>query len=231
MTSQEINYGNVERLTGKPIDPVLWFLQRVPYLVEQARSLGRQDAHSYRDFHVAGAIAAINPAERTYWEDAAGNLKRSNKSKVCAEKKLLGRALKHGFPHVIGLVVLSTTDRAEIKAVSDLETPTLHFCGVCRDEVPQHQCVADRTLVVTSGLNEDVNQTFTVGQVASLYPQALHGDSAAAFELTRSRPDFHDWDQRIATYQMLTNGPEAVNLALEERQRLAQLALSKTVSI
>lgn len=224
-----MNYGHIERLLGKPIDPVFWFMQRVPFLVEIARDEGKKDAYSYRDFHVAGAAIAINSDEKIFWSDVAGNLKRENKNKICVERKLEGRARRHAMTDLVGFIVLGTTDRQQIEAVSGLPTPTLHWCADCRHDIPASPIVSPNALVVTCGLDSDVNQTFLAHQVVDMYREAERGHVKPA--LLTAQPDFTDWEQRVATYQVLSGGEEAVNLPLEMRQRLAQLALNKEVTI
>jgi len=84
-------------------------------------------------------------------------------------------------------------------------------------------------LIIHSGLDSDVNQTFTIGQEVDMYARAEKGDVDPA--LFRHQTDFTDWEQRLQTYMTLTGGAEALSIPLEERQRLAQLALNKEVSI
>jgi len=227
--ANRLDYGRIEALLNKPFDPVFTFLLHAPYMIEDARAEGRVDAHSYRGFQVAGGAYGINPAEKTAWEDSAGNLKRESKNKICTERKLYTRAAKQGVTTMIGLVVLGTTDRELIREVSGLPTPTLHLCSDCRHDVPASPIVSASMLIIHSGLDSDVNQTFTIGQEVDMYARAEKGDVDPA--LFRHQTDFTDWEQRLQTYMTLTGGAEALSIPLEERQRLAQLALNKEVSI
>lgn len=225
---QKFNYAHMEALLGKPFDPVYAFMRLVPYMVESARTAATTDAHSYRGFHVAGSMYAINEIDKLAIQDSAGNLRRSVKEKVCAEKKLLGRATKAEATHIVGLVVLGTSNQEAIQQVSDLATPTLHFCSVCRVEVPEHPAVRRSTLAVTSGLESDVNQTFNVGQIQDLYARADKGDIDDS--LFRGQPDFTDWEQRLATYSLAIGRLQEAGPSLEIREVIAQMAMSRTLT-
>ena len=228
-TATELSYGKIEETLGRRFDPVLYFIQRIPYLVERARTMGRESAYSYRDFHVAGAIVAHSEAEKIIWEDVGGNLKRATKAKVCMERKLDGRAEKRGMLETIGYVVLGTTDKKAISEVSDLATPTLHWCTDCRHDIPNTPRTTPNTIIFTSGLEDDVNQSFLTYQLTDMYRRAESGDIDRA--LMRSQPSLDDWEMRVATYQAMTSGWESAAIPLHERQRLAQLALSGTITI
>lgn len=227
--TNRVEYGKVEQLTGTEFDPVHWFLENIPFMIEQARSDGQRDAHSYRQFHVAGTGYAINTHDKISNIESAGNLKREPKSKVCVEKKLAGRMQKD-MTNLVGLVILATTDKHQIKQVSDLPTPTLHLCGECRHEILEYGIASPSTLVVHSGLDVDINQTFTLGQEVDMYANAEDGDIDE--RLFRAQPNFKDWTARLQTYDRLTGGHEtALTIDLSERQRLAQLALNIEVTI
>ncbi|MBC7582019.1 hypothetical protein H7097_04105 [Aeromicrobium sp.] len=225
--ANRVEYGKIERITGQTFDPVLAFMQAVPAMIAKARNDGWSSAHSYRGFHVAGTAYAINTTDKVAVTESGGNLKRETKGKVCVEKRLDGR-LRKSMTDIIGFVVLGTSDQQSIEDVTGLATPTLHLCSDCRQEIPASPIVSPTTLIVHSGLVQDVNQAFTIGQEVGMYARVDKNQVDPL--LHDALPDFHDWGARVNTYIKLTGGQEAAcAIDLGERQRLAQLALSKTV--
>ncbi|HEX7368532.1 MAG TPA: hypothetical protein VF261_02655 [Candidatus Saccharimonadales bacterium] len=224
------NYGRVEELLGKPFDPVYAFLQQVPQLIVRAREIGARSAYSYRNVYVAGSIYGIDESEKTVWQETTGSVKRQGKEKVCFEKRALALASKTLIPRIIGMVILGASDRRQIESISGLATPTLHPCVVCRAEtLAQHPAVSASTLAVTSGLQGDVNQVFSVGQLQRLYERAGRGDIDAA--LYESHSDFTDWEQRLARYGDAVQRLEGTAPSIDTRLGLAQLAMSGSLKI
>jgi len=224
-----LNYGHIESMLGKPFDPVFAFLQRAPYMIEEARTKGQADVHSYRNFSVAGSFYAINSSEKIAWVDSAGNLKRESKNKICTERKLEGRARKYGMTDTIGAVILGTGNREQIREVSGLPTPTLHLCSACRHDLPASPLISPSSLIIHGCLDSDVNQAFAIGQEVNMYARAEKG--VVDPKLFKAHDDLTDWDQRVQTYQALSGGAEATKLSLAERLRLAQLAINREVTI
>jgi cytidine deaminase len=189
-----------EMILPMPDDPYRHFLRNVPRYVSMARLKAQKDAFSYRKFHVGSTLYAVSDINGETTEKAAGNLKVSpNHQKVCAEKKVTRRAEKDGMTFAVGYIAVGTTDRKLIAEVTGHGTPTLHCCADCLDLMSGHYLTQDHTLVVTAGLDKDIHQVHTLGQMKEMYQDG----SATDFELNHAMNSFDDWTNRVNYYDSL----------------------------
>jgi cytidine deaminase len=190
-----------------------------------ARSVAEWEAYSYRNFHVGAAIYAVDPGSAAVGINAAGNLKLNiERQKVCAEKRALRRAVKAELTHAIGFVCVGTTDRDQIEAVSGLRSPTLHLCSDCRIEtVGESPLVTDHTLMVTSGIESDITQVHTFGQMTEMYDFDRYTDLAGVGQ-SNVVPNFNNWSARLRTYDALMyHAPDPTD---QMRAHFAQIAIT-----
>lgn len=210
--------GNLS-LEGHPrFDAHHLFVGAVPFMVDNARAAAFNDSYSYRGFRVGAAAFAVKMSLNETGIYAAGNVKRTkDKTKICAEKRALNQASKSGFTRAVGIVVAGTTDVGLIAEVTDQPTPTLHPCGDCRHLFEDHKLVRPDTLVVTTGLEEDIYQVHTFAELQGAYanksglPEQVTVDGLDGWSLRQS---FYD---RVA----------AAQLHLEEPQRQSSAAIAK----
>ncbi len=193
------------------------FVGAVPYMVDQARAAAIHDSYSYRDFRVGAAVFAVKMRLNETGLYAAGNVKsKKEKAKICAEKRVLNQAAKSGFTRAVGIVVAGTTDVELIAEVTEKATPTLHPCGDCRHLFEDHRLMRPDTLVITTGLEDDIYQVHTFTELQDVYAQK------------RSLPEqitadgFDNWSLRQSFYDHIANAQSY--LAEDERQTAAMIA-------
>ncbi len=201
-------------------DPYRDFVEAVPNLAKKARKAAKDEAFSYRDFRVGCAVLGISGGIDTMVTAAGGNIKVRGQEKICAERVAARRAEDEGVIAIIGVVVVGTSNPAEIKAVTGLATPTLHMCSECRIDFSDTKSrFTDETLVVTSGLTTDYYQTHLFGQLRELYDDECYEELMGM----RISSDFDNWQRRVNLYDNLVIGEQ------EDMQRhraeLAQRAL------
>ena len=195
-------HSGFEQEFGKNVDPHHIFMGLVPHMVDISRKAAKEEAYSYRGFHVGASLLAFLPRARETLLFSAGNTKYENQQKICAEKALLeqldGYARVTGdSAEVIGLVVVGTSDKALIEGVTGLPTHTLHPCRDCRGMLGDSPGVTEDMLIVTAGLQSDAHQTHTLGQLQAFY---AHDAAEAALH---TNPDFDNWHTRQAYYDYM----------------------------
>lgn len=200
----------------------------VPNMVEQARFAAETDAHSYRDFKVGAAVLAVNDVTHETAVITAGNLKSRHKAKVCAERKALQQARKIGYTQAASIVVAGTTDAELIREVTGVATPTLHPCGECQNMFDSHPLMRDDTLIITTGLEDDIYQVHNFVELKGLYSIA---DLSVLETQEGGLHDFSNWEQRVALYGHMRYLEQ--RFPVEERRsssKMAQLALVADIS-
>ena len=193
-------------LEGNPrFDPYHLFVSAVPYMIDTARFMAGNEAHSYRNFLVGAAVFALQPATQETDVFSSGNLKASRgKEKVCAEKKALNKAQKAGFSRVLGIVVVATTDRAKIAEVTNMPTATLHPCDDCLTMFEGHSQVRDDTLVVTAGIDVDIYEVHTHKELHDIaLKNELPATEQVHFGLDNWRPRIDVYDSMFYEQQTM----------------------------
>lgn len=217
----KLSYANRLTCTGG-------FCKQIPFLVDKARMAANGDAYSYRDFNVGAVGYGVNDATRELDMQSAGNVKRNpGKTKVCAEKRVLGRLEKSGMTRVIGFVGVGASDPNLIEEVTGRATPTLHPCSVCLDMFRESRLVDTNTLVVNAGIDKDIYEVHSVGEQWRMYG----GDEGVTASWSqRARYGFDDLPQRLAIYAGMVQGlSENLGGKLpsdEMRAEIAHLALT-----
>ncbi len=197
-------------------------LSALPYMVAKARTAAENDSASYRGFHVGAAAFAINRANRSTGIFNGGNIKtKKTHEKVCAEKRSVKQAEKHGFEFIPGIVVVATTDKELISEVNqhNIVTPTLPPCAECQDpngSVAGSPLVDSRhTLILTTGIKRDIYQVHSLGEIQAGFAT---GDGSS---LQEARPYF-SWESSLQMYDFLRSQEQRI--PLEGRRHDAQLA-------
>lgn len=191
---------------GRTNDPYKVFVQLVPFLTDQIRAFRHDDAsdvgnghwHSYRGFSVLAGGLVVNQEENSSALIATGNLRRNGKSKVCAEKRMLGRLNDEPFTQLTGLVIAATTDPIEIEEVLGKAHKTLLPCVDCTDLLTNEaRLVQDDMPIVTVGLEEDTFQTTTPAELHDFY-------TGGEMLPIAYRPvgSLEHWEHRISLYDM-----------------------------
>lgn len=195
----------------------------VPHMVGIARHAANTQAFSYRGLHV-GVAGLFLEADQSLSVLSAANVKsKSSKEKVCAEKQVLKKAVKHGATETIGLVVAGPDDIHLIKGITGRESPTLHCCSDCLESFTDHSLVHGDTTIVTAGLTKDTFQAHTVEQMQSLYRG--DDDSEAPAHSLRS-----PWEQREMMFDFMVRAEEVARPEVQRSPaRLGQMALSARI--
>ncbi len=181
------------------------FLELLPELIREARIAAEDQAHSYRGFNVGASVLAVIPGTDEHGTAAAGNLKRREKQKVCAEKTALGRVRQAGYTRALGLVVSATTNIEQIHAVTGRSSATLHPCGDCLSMFGHHPLVRKTTPIVTIGQDKDIYQLHTVQQLTELYaPDGSGVNEAPVIN------GFEHLDQALQTYRSLARSEDLI---------------------
>lgn len=178
-------------------DPYRRFVTAVPDMVDMARTAAR-NAFSYRDFKVGSSVMVVDAHNAVGLEMAESLKSRREKAKVCAEKRVLAKAVKAGFLYAPGLVVAGTTDKEKIKEVTDVATPTLHCCNDCQQLFGVHPLMRRETLIVSVGEDRDAYQVMTAGEMTDTYavdPEAI--------KLVPTHYGFDNWERHVDAYDRL----------------------------
>lgn len=199
-------------------DPYHQFVELIPFLVDRARE-ARDEAVSYRDFHVGAVLLAATGDLRFVGVIEAANTKPTPASdKVCAEKRLFGRARKKGYVEPVGLVVCG-----ELNADhgSDLESPTLHPCLECREIIP------DNTLIMSVRPDKDAFELKTGRELKVLHAAAARGEDIGE-QHTFYDPGFKKWESNRVYYGRLTMNLEGqrFHMTRDARIEAARIAIT-----
>jgi len=205
-------------------DPYRAFIEDVPDMVRKARDARKYSAYSYRDFLVGGSVFAwtIGTTETAVF--SSGNTKTTkNKQKVCAEPKLLQHARKAGYSALIGLVVVGTTNRDEIKGVNKYDAPTLHPCVPCQTDLLGNGLVSDDLIVITAGAEHDIYQVHSLGEILAMY----RDENVEEVQRAHQEGFGRKWQSRVQIYDSLSLAEAIIPV---EQQRppalLAKLAIA-----
>ncbi len=224
------DYRLFEAATGRDYDPWFTFIQLMPGMFQLARDAARDEAISYRNFHVGAAIYAINEQTRETAILSAGNKKANpDVEKYCAERSVIDqvemlwgrKAIEERHARAIGLVVAGTTDKSKIAEVTGRVTPTLHPCDSCRNLFEESLLIRSDTLVVSIGDTSDVHQVHSVAELQKFY---LDEDQLDAHN--HEDPDFADMEMRQAIYGFMTNTNLFPAYVQESRANIARMALT-----
>lgn len=202
-------------------DPIHTFIGLIPEMIDQARTSAEQNAISHRDFHVGATAFFVDSAGQGFTYDSANYKIEPDSPKVCAEMDILFK-LDQGYDEnkIVGFVIAGTSDVGEIEDVNGHKTDTLHPCADCIKALDASHAVDDDTLFVTVGLDKDVVQVQTFGEMklsyASLDPAKV---PAQIFE------DL-DWFERQDIYYQMTQGLVHLEQSDPRRIVMARMALA-----
>ncbi len=225
MKNFSIQYESYAPEHGEQLNPWQQFIQNVPYMALVAGAAQNNRAYSYRDFHVGASLLAINRKNHEMSIYSAGNLKlEPSTEKYCAEAAVIAEAKRDKMTHAIGLVVIGTIDREQIKDVTGRATPTLHPCSSCRNLFSESRLISNNTLVVTTDKDFSGHQVHTVGQLSAFYKNS---DDAPDHQVVEDT-GFTDWIDRPVIFQELTDFSTAAGIRMPE-YRIAQFAAQATL--
>jgi cytidine deaminase len=225
MPRGEFDSGPYSEILSDGYDPYHAFISLMPYMVDEARRSARDEAVSWRRFHVGAALFAAELAgARTAVLAGANSKPQPDSPKYCAEMNVLDQAAAHGLEHVIGIVVAGTNDSAQIEAVTGIATPTLHPCDACLQKMAGSSLIEPETLIVTVALEEDVMQVHSYQEMALIY--ATEGTASMEY-MTPSYPlDLENWPRRQFIYDRLASASDN----LLHPPAVARLALTSVIS-
>ncbi len=154
-------------------DPVRSFLEHLPEMAHET-DLALDDAYSYRDFNVSGALFAWDAVRKKAAIFVRANTKRRRAAKVCAEHKVMELNAQTAFDQIIGVLVRGTTDQDKIEEVNHIRVPTLWPCpDACVPEIDGNSRTTDDTLIVTTGFGrrqaDKIYQAHLFGDLRSMY--------------------------------------------------------------
>lgn len=158
----------------RPISPEEQ-LQRISWLHLIVRAQeARENASSYRNFHVGCAVWAFKTdaieVEGRWAVFTGSNIKVADGARpVCAEQLALGAAKSAGYDRIIAMVIVGEPQE---DAESGLQSNTLHPCGECRKIFQAASEVSSETLLLMFTPDEQTEEHFSVGELLVLHQNA-----------------------------------------------------------
>lgn len=199
-------------ISNSPVrTPFRRFFELLPHFAEMAEVLAKIDEgatgnaiwNSYRAYPVIALTFSDDPktTEELSGVLVGGNQKAEGKEKVCAETRLLRRAVKNQARVIPGIFLRAPGGVEQIAEVCDgLPRRTLPPCAQCSQnfEDIHEKSILDITPempIVTSAFGEQGYQVATPFELKQFY---THREVPRQFH--RTMPGFEGWSERLGLY-------------------------------
>lgn len=203
-------------------DPVHTFIGLIPEMIDQARSCAEQNAISHRDFHVGATAFFVDSSGQGFTDDSANYKLTADSPKICAEMDILFK-LDQSYEEnkIVGFVIAGTSDTNEIEGVNGHKAHTLHPCIDCLRALAASPAVDDGTLFVTVGIDKDIVQVQTFGEM-----KRSRRPSDSVEEIPAQSFEELDWFERQDMYDQLIQGLGQIEENDPRRIVMARIALA-----